>query len=442
MCALSRRDFVHTTVLGTAAMIYAPRGPTGLQEERWKQLRINGDRLNEHLRDLSRFGRLPDGGVNRVAFSPADIEGRRFTMQLMREADLEVHIDPAGNIIGRREGSSASLSPILFGSHIDSVPDGGNYDGDLGTMAAIESAQTLAEAGYQNRHPLEVVVWCDEEGGLTGSRAIAGILPDEELTELGRDGVSLGEKISRIGGNPERIAEARRERGEVSAYLELHVEQGRILYDQGIQIGVVEGIVGIHQYDVTIEGFANHAGTTPMDIRKNAMLTAAEIVLTVDRVVKSKPGRQVGTVGRLIVEPGAPNVVPGLVSLTVELRDLDSAKIESLWEEIRGEIDRLAEKHDTPAHYELAHTNDPALSDPQIRELIAATADDLGLSRIHMPSGAGHDAQALAMICPVGMIFVPSVEGISHSPKEFTEPEDVVNGGNVLLQTVVRLDQA
>jgi len=442
MCALSRRDFVHTTALGTIAMIRTPLGPNGPQDQGWKQLRINGDRLNKHLVNLSQFGRIPEGGVNRIAFSPADIEGRGFTMQLMRDAQLEVHIDPAGNIIGRREGHLPDLPPILFGSHIDSVPEGGNYDGDLGTMAAIETAQSLAEAGYQNRHPLEVIVWCDEEGGLTGSRAITGILPEEELTDLGRDGVSLREKIRRIGGDPDRIADAKRERGEVAAYLELHVEQGRILYDQGIQVGVVEGIVGIHQYDVTIEGFANHAGTTPMNIRKNAMLTAAEIVLTVDRVVKSKPGRQVGTVGRLTLEPGAPNVVPGLVSLTVELRDLDSAKIGALWAEIHTEIDQLAEKYGTPTHYERARTNDPALSDPQIRELIAAAADDLGLSSLHMPSGAGHDAQTLAMICPVGMIFVPSVEGISHSPREFTEPEDVVNGGNVLLQTIVRLDRA
>jgi N-carbamoyl-L-amino-acid hydrolase len=423
-------------------MIHAPLGPNGPQDQGWKQLRINGDRLNKHLKDLSQFGRIPEGGVNRIAFSPADIEGRGFTVQLMRNAQLEVHIDPAGNIIGRREGSQTNLPPILFGSHIDSVPEGGNYDGDLGTMAAIEAAQTLAETAYHNRHPLEVVVWCDEEGGLTGSRAITGILAEEELVGLGRDGVSLGEKIQRVGGEPDRITDAVRGRGDVAAYVELHVEQGRILYDQGIQVGVVEGIVGIHQYDVTIEGFANHAGTTPMNIRKNAMLTAAEIVLTVDRVVKSKPGRQVGTVGRLIVEPGAPNVVPGLVSLTVELRDLDSAKIEGLWAEIRTEIDQLAQKYETPTHYELAHTNDPALSDPQIRELIAAAADDLELSSLHMPSGAGHDAQTLAMICPMGMIFVPSVEGISHSPKEFTDPEDVVNGGNVLLQTVVRLDQA
>lgn len=218
------------------------------------------------------------------------------------------------------------------------------------------------------------------------------------------------------------------------------MEQGRILYDDGIQIGVVEGIVGIQQRDVTIEGFANHAGTTPMDRRRNAMLTAAELVLLVDRIVKAEPGRQVGTVGRLIVEPGAPNVVPGRVHLTVELRDLDEAKIERLWERIWSELQEIAGRQETPVRFTLRHTIAPALCNPRIRDSIAAAARDLGLSSLHMPSGAGHDAQSLALICPVGMLFVPSVEGVSHSPREHTTPEDVTNGANVLLQTVVGVD--
>jgi N-carbamoyl-L-amino-acid hydrolase len=303
-------------------------------------------------------------------------------------------------------------------------------------------AHTLADAGYRNRHPLEVVIWCDEESGLTGSRGFVGDITDAELRRPGRDGVSLAEKIARIGGDPERLAEARHAPGSVAAYLELHVEQGNVLHERGVPIGVVEGIVGIHHYDVTIEGFANHAGTTPMDRRRNALLTAAELVLAVDRIVKAMPGRHVGTVGRLLVEPGAPNVVPGRVRLTVELRDLRTATIETLWDRISAELAELARAHDTPASWERQHANEPALSDPAVRRTIVQAAEALDLPYLLMPSGAGHDAQTLAGICPMGMIFVPSVDGISHAPQEFTSEQDVENGANVLLQSVLRLDHA
>lgn len=442
MRTMNRRDFVQTTAMGALAMTPLQALTGRPQADDWRAFRVNGARVNQHLVDLSRYGRTPDGGVSRVAYSDADIAGRDFAMRLMREAGLEVRVDAVGNILGTRAGTVPGARPILFGSHIDSVPNGGNYDGDVGSMSAIEAAHTLAEVGYRNRHPLEVVIWCDEESGLTGSRGFVGDIPEEELRRPGRDGVPLAEQIARIGGDPERLAEARHEPGSVAVYLELHVEQGNILYEKGVQIGVVEGIVGIHHYDVTIEGFANHAGTTPMSRRRNAMLTAAELVLAVDRIVKAMPGRQVGTVGRLLVEPGAPNVVPGRVRLTVELRDLRTATIESLWQQINAELEELARRHDTPAIWELQHTNDPALSDPRVRELITRAAEVLDLSYHHMPSGAGHDAQTIATICPIGMIFVPSVDGISHSPKEFTRPEDVENGANVLLQSVLRLDQA
>jgi N-carbamoyl-L-amino-acid hydrolase len=443
MRTMNRRDFVHTTAMGALAMTPLSALPGRRQANDWRAIRVNGTRVNRHLADLSRYGRTPEGGVSRVAYSDADIAGREFAAGLMGEADLEVRIDAVGNIVGMRAGTVPGAKPILFGSHIDSVPNGGNYDGDVGSMSAIEVAHTLAEAGYRNRRPLEVVIWCDEESGLTGSRGYVGLIPDEELRSPGRDGVPLAEKIARIGGDPEHLAAARHEPGSVAAYLELHVEQGNILHEEGVQIGVVEGIVGIHHYDVTIEGFANHAGTTPMNRRRNAMLTAAELVLAVDRIVKAMPGAQVGTVGRLLVEPGAPNVVPGRVRLTVELRDLQTVTIESLWEQIDAELEVLAQKHDTPATWERQHANvDPALSDPRVRELITDAAGALELSYKHMPSGAGHDAQTLARICPMGMIFVPSVDGISHSPKEFTPPDDVENGANVLLQSVLRLDQA
>ena len=433
---MKRRDFVQTLVALTAL----PRQGT------WKTWRVNGPRVNQHLTDLSQFGRNPQGGVSRVAFNDADIAGRRFMMDLMRDAGLSASIDPVGNIIGVRGGGGAGsrtgAPPILFGSHIDSVPEGGNYDGDVGSCSAVEVAHTLAERGYKNRHPLQVVIWCDEESGLTGSRGFIGDLPSDEIVRPGRDGVPLADKIRRIGGDPARVAEARHAPGSIAAYLELHIEQGGILDERGINIGIVEGIVGIHHYDITLRGFANHAGTTPMDRRQNAMLAAAELVLIVDRVVRSVEGRQVGTVGRLLVKPGAPNVIPGQVDLTVELRDLSTEKIERLWTQIHEEALASAKQYGVTLDYTLQHTNSPALSTPAVRTVIADAVQGLGLTSQVMPSGAGHDAQDLARIGPMGMIFVPSVKGISHSPLELTRPDDVTNGANVLLQTVLRLDQA
>jgi N-carbamoyl-L-amino-acid hydrolase len=437
MNSFGRRDFVRTTAAALGGLAFRP---WALQGD-WKTWRVNGPRVNEHLAGLSRFGANAQGGVSRVAFTQADIDGRAFALDLMRRAGLDTRIDPVGNLVGVRAGSRAGALPILFGSHIDSVPEGGNYDGDVGSLGAIEVAQTLAERGYRNRHPLQVMIWCDEESGLTGSRAFIGDLPEDEVRRPGRDGIPLADKLRRIGGDPDRIAEARHGAGTIAAYVELHIEQGGILDEKSLQIGIVEGIVGIHHYDVTINGFANHAGTTPMDRRRNALLAAADLVLSVDRIVRSVPGRQVGTVGRLLVKSGAPNVIPGQVDLTVELRDLATDRIRMLWSRIEGEAREIARKYDTSFDCVLQHSNDPAISDPGVRRVIADAISDLKLSSQSMPSGAGHDAQDLARIGPMGMIFVPSVKGISHSPLELTRPDDVTNGANVLLQTVLRLDQ-
>jgi N-carbamoyl-L-amino-acid hydrolase len=434
---VQRRAFLQTTATALSGLALYPHQGQG----DWKSWRVNGARVNQHLTGLSRFGANPQGGVSRVAFSEADIAGRRFMMDLMRQAGLTVQIDPVGNIFGTQAGARAGAVPILFGSHIDSVPEGGNYDGDVGSCSAIEVAHTLAEQRYRNRHPLHVVIWCDEESGLTGSRGYIGDLPSDEVARPGRDGIPLADKIRRIGGDPTRISEAKHGPASIAAYIELHIEQGGILDERGVNIGIVEGIVGIHHYDVTLRGFANHAGTTPMDRRRNAMLAAAEIVLTVDRVVRSVEGRQVGTVGRLLVKPGAPNVIPGQVDLTVELRDLSTEKIERLWRDIHTEALATAKKFDVTLDHTLQHVNPPALSTPAVRAVIAEAVQGLGLSSQTMPSGAGHDAQDLARIGPMGMIFVPSVNGISHSPLELTRPQDVTNGANVLLQTILRLDQ-
>jgi N-carbamoyl-L-amino-acid hydrolase len=400
--------------------------------------RVNGARLNQALADFGKIGRTA-AGAQRVAYSPVDREARAFAMDLMRTAGLDVSVDAAGNIVGRRAGSEASRPPVLFGSHIDSVPDGGDYDGVVGSLSAIEVARTLHERNLRTRHPLEVVVFQNEEGGLIGSKAMAGILTDRDLGLTNKSGIAVRDGIGILGGDAGRVDTVRRAPGSVAAYLELHIEQGAVLEEARVAIGVVEGIVGIGWWDVTIEGFANHAGTTPMDRRKDAMLSAAKFVQAVNRIVRAEPGRQVGTVGRIEALPGAPNVIPGLVRTSLEIRDLDAAKIERLYAAVERSAHDIGREDGTTFTFRRALDNHPAPTDPRIRDVIRTAAGALGLSTRDMPSGAGHDAQDMARVCPVGMIFVPSVGGISHSPRELTRPEDVENGANVLLGAVLAL---
>jgi N-carbamoyl-L-amino-acid hydrolase len=404
-------------------------------------IRADPGRMEQRIKALSTYGANEDGGVDRVAFSEADLAGREYIRNLMREAGLTVRMDTAGNIIGRREGSDLNLPVIMFGSHIDSVPGGGNYDGDVGVIGAIEVAQLLHDNDIRTRHPLEVVSFTDEEGGLVGSRAMIGEIGDSTLGVISHSGLTIGEGIRAVGGDPNRLELAERKPGELKAFIELHIEQGAILHEEDIDIGVVEGIVGIRWWDVTIEGLANHAGTTPMNRRWDAMVTAAEYILAVNRVATSMPGGQVATVGKLRAEPGAPNVIPGEVVLSLEIRDLSAEKIQRVFDEVVREGERIADARFTPIRYsEIDVASPPAPTDEQMRRIIAASADDLGLSFKFMPSGAGHDAQDMVHIAPTGMIFVPSVNGISHSPKEFTSAEDMANGVSVLLRTVLEID--
>jgi N-carbamoyl-L-amino-acid hydrolase len=402
----------------------------------------SADRLEARIKALSRFGANPEGGVSRVAFSDADIAGREYVTKLMQEAGLTVRLDTAANIIGRREGTDPKLPAIMIGSHIDSVPGGGNYDGDVGVLGSIEVAQLLRERGIRLRHPLEVVSFTDEEGGLIGSLAMTGRLEPAALDVMTHSGKTIRDGIRAVGGDPDRIREAQRQRGDLAAFVELHIEQGAYLYESGIDIGVVEGIVGIRWWDVTVEGFANHAGTTPMNRRRDALLSAAEFVQAVSRVATSTSGRQVATVGRIRAEPGAPNVIPGKVVLSLEIRDLDGKKIEQVYTAIRGEADRIAKARNTPFTFaDVKVSSEPAPTDERVRRIIIAAAKSFGHTYTVMPSGAGHDAQDMTHIAPTGMIFVPSKDGISHSPKEYTSPRDMANGANVLLETVLAIDR-
>lgn len=407
--------------------------------------RINGDRLRRHIEELSVFGRPAAGsfadGVSRVAYSDPDIAGRRYVMGLMRDAGLRPRIDPAGNIFALRAGSESARRPVLFGSHIDSVPNGGNFDGDLGSLSAIEVIATLNDAGILTRRPLEVVVWANEEGvafnnGVDGSRAAAGQSPASDLDQVW-NGLRKSDAIRRIGGDPARWAEVALKPGSFHCYLELHIEQGGTLDAAHIPIGIVDGIVAIDRYEAEIRGFANHAGTTPMPDRQDALLAASYLTIAVNEVVRREPGRQVGTVGQIAVTPNAPNVIPGRVVQTVELRDLSGEKLVRLAQEIETRAADIARRTGTEISLRQVAHHDAALATPAVQEAILRAAKKQGLATHHLPSGAGHDAQNMALLGPMGMIFVPSVNGISHAPKEFSRWEDCANGASVLLETVL-----
>ncbi len=402
---------------------------------------VNGDRLNGWLTQFDRIGRTP-GGINRVAYSEADLAGRTFTLDLFRQSGLTPRIDAAGNILARIPGTNAALAPILIGSHIDSVTDGGNFDGPVGSFAAIEVARSLVEQRVRLAHPLEVVVWQNEEGGTIGSKIAVGLLTDADLLKVARSGKTVREGIGLIGGDVTKLREAQRAKGDLACYFELHIEQGGLLERAGRQIGVVEGIVGLRWFEVTVTGFSNHAGATPMDQRQDAMLAAAKFTVAVNDAIRSEPGRQVATVGRLNVTPNTTNVIPGQVVLTVDLRDLNPAKIEHFtqrFEQLGREIGAASQV--TFAFTRLVESS-PAISDARLMLAIEGSATALGLSHQRMPSGAGHDAQEVAHIAPMAMIFVPSVGGISHSPKEFSRAADITNGANVLMNAVIAADAA
>lgn len=404
---------------------------------------VNQERLSASLAKLATYGKNAAGGSDRVAYSKHDVEARVYVKELMRNAGLEVSVDFAGNIIGKRAGKNPSLKPIAFGSHIDEVPNGGDYDGPVGTMGAIEVIQTLLENKVMTDHPLELIVFANEEGGVIGSRALAGQLTPEALQTMSSSGLTQAEGIKALGGDPTRINEVKRNKGDLAAFLELHIEQGSNLDREKIQIGVVEGIVAIEWWEFTFTGFANHAGTTPMNMRKDPTLPAARLVLAINEIVTSQEGNQVGTVGKIQAYPGAGNVIPGEVKLNLELRDLSSEKIWKIYREIETKANQLAQESNTEVsiiHREVA--SKPALADPFIQQSIEKSAKDLGFSYRYLPSGAGHDAQEMARLAPMGMIFIPSRAGISHAPTEYSTPQDIANGANVLLKTILSLDKS
>jgi N-carbamoyl-L-amino-acid hydrolase len=302
--------------------------------------------------------------------------------------------------------------------------------------------EVLNENNIITEHPLELIIFSNEEGGTIGSMAMAVGLTPEGLKQKSQSGLTMAEGIKVIGGNPDSIPYCIRLKGDIRAFLELHIEQGGILEKEKIKIGVVEGIVGIVHWEVTVDGFANHAGTTPMNMRQDALLAASKLIIAVNEEIISVEGAQVGTIGKLAVLPGAYNVIPGKVILGLEIRDLSAEKIDLLFRKIENRAAAIAAASKTTISFQRqANASKPALTDKKLQEIIVASAKALNLTNKIMRSGAGHDSQEMAQIAPVAMIFVPSAGGISHSPKEFTKAPDMANGANVLLQTILKLDK-
>jgi N-carbamoyl-L-amino-acid hydrolase len=408
--------------------------------------KVNSERLNQSLADLGRFGDSPRG-MQRIAFSPPEIEARGFVSDLMQQIGFEVRVDAAGNLIGALSGLDDGMQPIMMGSHIDTVPSGGKYDGALGVMAAIEVCHTLRDQGIVTRHPLEVVAFTNEEGGrfrrgLQGSRAMGDLLEDADHTATDEDGETLADLLPLVGGDASKLESAVRRRGSAAAYLELHIEQGPNLIQSGNPIAVVTGITGRTVCSARVLGAANHAGTTPMDGRHDALVAASMVVLAVQEISGIEELCRVSTVGVLHSHPNGVNVIPGEVEMEIELRDLDMDRMATAEKRLMEKCAEIAEHERLEIVVERSELEHSTPTHPRLQELIGAAASDLGLATEPLPSGAGHDAQAVARFTDIGMIFVPSLDGISHSPREYTSPEDCTNGANALLNTLIGADRS
>jgi len=404
-------------------------------------LSVNGDRLNRSLAQLAEIGKLPNGGVSRVAFTTEDLLARQLVQSWMIEAGMTVRTDAGGNIIGKYAGRHEGAAVLATGSHIDTVPVAGRYDGCLGVLAGIEVVRVLNDNHLRLDHPIEVIVFTDEECTVLGCKAMAGEVVNDPEYYRRNDGTPIQTCLDKIGGDWSKIATAKRDRSEIAAFVELHVEQGGILESTDAQIGVVKGIVGQYRFAVTVTGRPNHAGTTPMNMRKDALVAASQVVLAVNKLGTETPGEQVATVGYFNVSPNAVNIVPGQVDLKIDLRDLSQEHLENLIRRMEQEFKAIATATQTEIVMHQALHVLPTLSAPKILDTIVQVCEEMGLSYCHLPSRAGHDAQEIGRFTDMGMIFVPSRAGISHAEDEYTSPEQCTQGANMLLQTFLKLDR-
>jgi beta-ureidopropionase / N-carbamoyl-L-amino-acid hydrolase len=403
-------------------------------------LRIDLDRLLGRLDTFNRIGALPGGGNCRLALTDDDRAGRDLLVRWMRDLGLAVTIDAIGNIIGVRAGRE-DAAPVMFGSHVDTVGTGGRYDGLYGVLAGLEVCHALNDAGAVTRRPLALVAFTNEEGSRFAPYAmgslvyVGGLALADAYAIRGIDGALVGEELRRIG----YAGEAKPGWLRPHAYLELHIEQGPILEDEGLVIGAVEGITGLSWTEVSIVGRSAHAGTTPMHLRRDAAYAASEIVVFVRRLAQELGGNQKGTVGRIELYPNLVNVVAERAVLTVDLRNTDQARLRESEQRLAEFLDRLAAREQLAISTRSLAQFEPVPFPAEMVSLVEATARELSFPYRRLPSGAGHDAQMMARLCPAGMIFVPSVDGLSHNVREYTKPEHLRAGAAVLLHAVLRL---
>ena len=414
----------------------------------WRDLRVDGDRLWQRLEALGEIGAVhgPNGerGCARLALTDVDREGRDLVVSWMRDLGMQVAIDAIGNVVATRAGSDSNAAAVMIGSHIDTVRTGGRFDGNLGVLAGLEIIETLAHNGLTTRRPIDVAFFTDEEGArfapdMLGSLVYVGGLAVEEALDVtaADDGARLGDELARIGyAGPTPVPAA----SFPHAYVELHIEQGPVLEDEGTTVGVVTGVQGISWTEVTITGQSAHAGTTPMHLRHDPLAVAARTIHEVRLVAGSRGAPQVATVGSLTVVPNLVNVIPSNVVFSIDLRNTDEATLKEAEAEVFEACRMYASDEGCEISLRTLARFEPVEFDPEMIDLVESTAQRLGHSTRRMPSGAGHDAQMLARVCPTSMVFVPSVNGLSHNIAEYTTPADIEAGANVLLQVV--LDRA
>jgi len=404
---------------------------------------IRGERLLKRLKDLGQVGALDNGGVCRLALSDADRAGRDLVVQWMKSLGMTVAVDRIGNIIATRAGRQ-NLAPVMTGSHIDTVRSGGLYDGNLGVLAGLEVVKTLNDAGIQTERPIQVAVFTNEEGArfapdMLGSLVFQGDLPLEEaLAAVAIDGAVLGDELQRIGYAGDTACGATRPH----AFVELHIEQGPVLEHKGIDIGAVTGVQGICWIEFQLEGVSNHAGTTPMSMRKDTMAVMADIAHHVRGMTQRLGGNQVGTIGHCQLYPNLINVIPSKLTFTVDIRNTEKAVLDAAEQEVLAYAQSSAEREGVTLRWKSLARFDPVAFNPAMIDRVERNAKARGCSVIRMPSGAGHDAGIIAAMCPTSMIFVPSVKGLSHNPGELTHPHDLTAGANILLDTVLQLARA
>lgn len=406
---------------------------------------INRDRLIDRIERLAEIGRTPSGGITRPAWSDAYWQAHALVKHWMAEAGLDTHRDAAGNLIGRREGRAPGAPALILGSHIDTVVNGGRYDGAAGILAAIEVAQALREDGVTLDHALETIAFIEEEGsrfgiGLFGSRAMLGDIDSDVRERRDREGRPFDEVVHASGLDPARLHEAARDPRAIAAYLEMHIEQGVVLEQANLSVGIVSGIVGLLSLSLTLTGRADHAGGTPMTLRHDALAGAAELVLATEQLARQRGPHVVGTVGRLEARPGQYNVIPGQVSMSFDLRAMSEAARNGLEIDLRHEITRVCRERGLTSDLRVLARVRPVQAHPTIVEALADACARLDLPIHYLPSGAGHDAQAIGSHAPAGMVFVRCREGISHSPDEYASPADLEAGVRVLYATTVDLD--